>query len=357
MAIFALLIYICLFNFSEMNAVNNINNREFGRLVFLLFDLDRSGQINFEEFLVASYSALSLTDVNLSALTFRLFDTDGSGELSRDEMRTLLHVVCGSNKRSNDSAERAMAKYDTNNDGHISLEEFQDMIYRSKVIMFPAFEIRNKLRQKSLGLRRWSQLTYTRSVKHGDRPSFSIIALSKIRRKNMEGTINRYKSAKPVSSPNLQETRRGSSENELLPDMHIKYRDPTGLKSGRKLSSSALAAALVSANADGCKSRKRNKANRVLPTPDATEGQIILNTSPLPVSEDRVEYVPRMDRLRAARDQGRLPVRRRSDVGTRRIRYNSAGKVITVREEGSVVDDADSRKAASLVPRLLRSAR
>ena len=337
-----------------MNAVTNINNREFGRLVFLLFDLDRSGQINFEEFLIASYSALSLTDVNLSALTFRLFDTDGSGELSRDEMRTLLHVVCGSNKRSNDSAERAMAKYDTNNDGNISLDEFQGMIYRSKVIMFPAFEIRNKLRQKSLGLRRWSQLTYTRSVKQGDRPSFSMIALSKVRRKNLEGTMNRYKSAKPVSSPKLQETRRGSSENELLPDMQIKYRDPTGLKGGRKLSSAALAAALLTANADVCKSRKRNKNNRVLPTVDVIEVQV----PPLsPTSDDRVEYVPRMDRLRAARDQGRLPARRRSDVGTRRVRYNSAGKVITMREEGLAADEAVARKEGALVPRLLRSAR
>lgn len=67
----------------------------FGEMVFRLLDKDRSGQLDFTEYIVAIWNYCSLDKNALTAFTFQIFDTDGSGKSFRcsSSSYSLLHQI------------------------------------------------------------------------------------------------------------------------------------------------------------------------------------------------------------------------------------------------------------------------
>jgi Ca2+-binding EF-hand superfamily protein len=79
----------------EFLIVNDIQSKYFGELVFRIFDSDRNGSIDFEEYLIAMWNFCTLDKLALITFTFRLFDTDNSGILSREELQGILNIIHG----------------------------------------------------------------------------------------------------------------------------------------------------------------------------------------------------------------------------------------------------------------------
>jgi Ca2+-binding EF-hand superfamily protein len=161
-----------------MNAICRINNKRFGKLIFQLFDNENKGEITFEEFLVTAFGALSLDDSSLAIFAFRLFDLDNSGHLTSNEVENLINVVCGSNAQSKAYIQMEMKKIDRKGDeNYISVNQFLNMTEKSKLILYPAFEMRDMLRKNTLGIYRWRKLSRERKLKTGNKTIFEIFPL------------------------------------------------------------------------------------------------------------------------------------------------------------------------------------
>ena len=107
--------------------------RLFYEHVFRTFDEDRSGRIDFQEFI----QALSITQAGKPEdkldLAFRLYDIDGNGKIERAEMIEIMKSLClliSDDKGSGQSLDpdkrtsEIFAKMDADNDGVITRDEF-----------------------------------------------------------------------------------------------------------------------------------------------------------------------------------------------------------------------------------------
>jgi Ca2+-binding EF-hand superfamily protein len=115
---------------------------QFASHVFDAFDLNKNGQIEFEEFLRSlSVSTRGKLEERLS-WAFSLYDLDRDGFITFEEMATLvgsLYKLMGGNHQSELTAEeRVQAIFqamDVNNDGRISREEFTSTSMRNPELL------------------------------------------------------------------------------------------------------------------------------------------------------------------------------------------------------------------------------
>jgi len=87
-------------------------------------DIDRSGTIDYNEFLIAATNRQSVLNKEKLEQTFKMFDKDGNGSISLDEIRAIL----GNNFTDQKALEAIIKECDTNGDGEISMSEFKEMM-------------------------------------------------------------------------------------------------------------------------------------------------------------------------------------------------------------------------------------
>lgn len=87
-------------------------------------DIDNSGTIDYNEFVMAATNRQKLLNQDKLEATFKIFDKDGSGTISCDELKSLLHIKSEDKK----TIEDLIKEVDKNSDGEISLSEFKDMM-------------------------------------------------------------------------------------------------------------------------------------------------------------------------------------------------------------------------------------
>jgi calcium-dependent protein kinase len=91
-------------------------------------DVDKSGFIDYSEFLAASINLQTLTSKANLEQAFRLFDKDGSGKITIQEVKEIL----GGDQQVSDSVwQQIMKEVDANSDGEIDLKEFINMMLQS----------------------------------------------------------------------------------------------------------------------------------------------------------------------------------------------------------------------------------
>ena len=66
------------------------NSDAYAALVMTFCDLDKSGDITFEEYLLACWSALSSDDRGLPQFAFHLFDTENDGQLTANTILKMM---------------------------------------------------------------------------------------------------------------------------------------------------------------------------------------------------------------------------------------------------------------------------
>lgn len=87
-------------------------------------DIDKSGTIDYNEFLMAATNKQNLMNKEKLEQTFNMFDKDGNGSISLDEIRAVL----GNSFTDQNILESIVKECDTNGDGEISMNEFKDMM-------------------------------------------------------------------------------------------------------------------------------------------------------------------------------------------------------------------------------------
>lgn len=97
-----------------------LNEDEIDKL-FNDVDTDKSGSIDYSEFIVATMSSKkNMSEEKLTA-AFKLFDTDGNGTISPEELKT---VISSSGQISDETIDQILKQADENNDGEIEFDEF-----------------------------------------------------------------------------------------------------------------------------------------------------------------------------------------------------------------------------------------
>lgn len=129
------------------------------QLVFRLFDADCTGSLNFYEFLVAFYHFLSLDKDDLVLFTFQLFDISEHGSLSMEDVEFMSIVLYGNKSERN---YKSLKDLDIDADGEVQPGEFLEMINHHQGLLFPVFDCQMHLREYTLGVTRWEELTLER---------------------------------------------------------------------------------------------------------------------------------------------------------------------------------------------------
>lgn len=95
--------------------------------MFDAVDIDKSGFIDYSEFVVAAMNEKQLlTDEKLLS-AFKMFDKDGSGFISAAEIKEILSF---GKTLSEEAVNDIVKQVDANGDGQISFEEFAQMMKR-----------------------------------------------------------------------------------------------------------------------------------------------------------------------------------------------------------------------------------
>jgi calcium-dependent protein kinase len=89
-------------------------------------DIDRSGTIDYNEFVMAATNRQNILNKEKLEATFKMFDKDGSGSISSEEIRSFL----GNSFTDQKSLDAIIKEVDVNGDGEISLVEFKDMMLK-----------------------------------------------------------------------------------------------------------------------------------------------------------------------------------------------------------------------------------
>ncbi len=87
-------------------------------------DIDKSGTIDYNEFLIAATNRQAVLNKEKLEQTFSMFDKDGNGSISLDEIRAIL----GNSFTDKKALEAIINECDTNGDGEISMSEFKEMM-------------------------------------------------------------------------------------------------------------------------------------------------------------------------------------------------------------------------------------
>jgi calcium-dependent protein kinase len=90
-------------------------------------DLDKSGTIDYNEFVLASISQQKLLNKEKLEATFKMFDKDGNGTISADEIKS---VLCQGGNVDSAAIDQVIKEVDINGDGEISMVEFKDMMLK-----------------------------------------------------------------------------------------------------------------------------------------------------------------------------------------------------------------------------------
>jgi calcium-dependent protein kinase len=104
-------------------------NQEGVDKMFDSVDLDKSGYIDYSEFVVATMSEKNLFSEKKLKAAFKMFDKDDSGFISKDEVKESFLKI---SNISEAEIEEMVSQIDENGDGEISFDEFKVIMTQLK---------------------------------------------------------------------------------------------------------------------------------------------------------------------------------------------------------------------------------
>lgn len=96
-------------------------------------DTDKSGEIDYTEFIAATLDSQVYMKEEYLKAAFNMFDTDGSGKIDNEEVKDLLNNDELKNLASKEAIQTALEEIDQNGDGEIDFEEFKEMMKKCNI--------------------------------------------------------------------------------------------------------------------------------------------------------------------------------------------------------------------------------
>lgn len=128
--------------YGQFFPLGDVNN--YAHFLFRAFDCDEDGQINFEQFIITLSTLLRGSLEDRLKWTFRLYDVNDNGYLTREEMALIIKSIYSmlgkgthnfTEKHCEQHASDIFSKFDTHQNGIITIEEFCDTCSKDESIM------------------------------------------------------------------------------------------------------------------------------------------------------------------------------------------------------------------------------
>lgn len=167
----------------------DVDRTPFTERLFKIFDKDKSGEIDFREFVFAVYNYCTLDKVTLPYFAFSLYDSDGSGEIGEKEVVLMLKDIYGPGVElvaDNGGSNKGKGHYKyTSGAGDastfktkastqvqfeiprllgetIDLQEFLKFTKSHEIMLKPAFHMMRLMQSKIMGESYWEPLAEAR---------------------------------------------------------------------------------------------------------------------------------------------------------------------------------------------------
>ena len=139
---------------SDFISAYDFENVTFVQLVLSIFDLESTGFVSFEEFLIALWNALTLDHDMLFAFVYDCFDKNHVGKLSGNEVKRMISIATG-NDYTSMMLISSFIEEKQDSDGNVSFIILRDYLSHTvkahREILSPMIEQQRVMRAKLLG--------------------------------------------------------------------------------------------------------------------------------------------------------------------------------------------------------------
>ncbi|OQS07915.1 hypothetical protein THRCLA_00089 [Thraustotheca clavata] len=139
----------------------DLDKTEFTKKTFNIMNIDGTGEIDFEEFVLAMWQFCLFTKEALISFSFGLYDEDSSGEIDTREAERFICEVWGDEWHHNQHAEAVNEKLNLmarSHDGVITQVEFIKFMHTHPILLFPAFQIQHEMVRRIEGESFWRRI-------------------------------------------------------------------------------------------------------------------------------------------------------------------------------------------------------
>jgi Ca2+-binding EF-hand superfamily protein len=146
--------------FLEHFGVTNSRECMLMRRAFHIIDESDGGEerkLDFITFFVALHNFCVMDKTEMLRFAFKMFDRDNSGEVTKDEMRQMVIMVHGKNKKTDAVVDDLFSKMDFSSDGAIACFEFEQKSALLNNLLMPVHQAQQKLRDECMGQSYWKK--------------------------------------------------------------------------------------------------------------------------------------------------------------------------------------------------------
>jgi len=146
----------------------DVDPTPFNKRVFGIMDEDGSGEMDFREFVVATWNYCSFEKTGLIHFTYDLYDSDRNGTMSVDECKAMFVEVYGQEFGKANKGLRLFETIEGMASDHertfdiITIPQFTTLINTHVNVLMPAFQMQSAIQSKVLGRRFWGRITRKR---------------------------------------------------------------------------------------------------------------------------------------------------------------------------------------------------
>ncbi|RYG67870.1 hypothetical protein EON64_06500 [archaeon] len=153
----------------------------FASILFQFFDIHKTGELSFYEFLVIFWVLLSTDEDSLAVLCFSIFDLSKSNVLDLDEVHYLVQMVWQFDPPK--AAAKALKKLQQNRDGTVTLPEFVLLSKHHPQLLSPVRPLKTEWRTHIVFPRFWRQLQRRRAAQFGS-PSNGLLLTGRVEQRD-----------------------------------------------------------------------------------------------------------------------------------------------------------------------------
>jgi serine/threonine-protein phosphatase 2B regulatory subunit len=197
----------------EFHEYFHLTMTPFSERVYGALDLQDTGELNFQQFLIGVWNLNTLDHESLVKYIFDIFDADGGGELDIAEVDALCRMLYNTEETA-DNVKEVIKAMDTDGDGTVSLGELVAYSLQYPDLLKPAIDLQATLRKDMFGTSLWKRLSKRRKKLHGAEKSVMDILLTlRVEQKKRRKTEAAQKAAEDETKA-AEEKRKAEEEAE-----------------------------------------------------------------------------------------------------------------------------------------------
>jgi Ca2+-binding EF-hand superfamily protein len=167
-------------------------NLKFAGVVMKLFDVKGNNKINFIDFIVTIWNILTTEESHLATFTFNLLDVQGNGKLLLHEIMHIIEKMLDFPLETKSLVKDLFIRLN-DTDGVITVESFKQAAEEFPFLLNLVYCMCAKLKVKSLGKERSSELLVAREAIYGSQSLLDIVSKMKHKPSNYEQLIEDHR--------------------------------------------------------------------------------------------------------------------------------------------------------------------